>query len=139
MDNHILALLLESTGSTTMWQFSSDIRFFAMLYFGGFPMLPATIAAIAGATLGSMINFGLGWVLTRVQEQGISVLPQKMYALWHERFNWLVWIVGLLSFVHLINILIFAIGFFRISPQKALLAVVSSQALYYGYYFQHVA
>lgn len=128
-------LFIEGMLSKTLWQFASDVRYFAMLNFGGYPMLVPTVAVAAGAVVGSYLNNLAGVALAHFQHTGHLMLSQERYDLWQKRMNWLVWPVGLVSWFYLSGVLVCAAGFLRVSQWKILAAIFAGQAGYYGYHY----
>lgn len=129
-----LLLFLESIGSTTAWQFSSDIRYFGMLYFGSYAIPVALLAAVTGATIGAAINLFAGYIFSNVQLSGRSAISPEHYEKWRQRCILAAPFIGMLGFVHLIGALVFAAGFLRVPPTRIVPFLLMGQALYYGYY-----
>lgn len=128
-------IFTEALLSNTLWQFASEVRYFAMLAFGGQDMLLPTLLAIAGALLGCMANFYAGVFLSTFYEGGHFKLAPETYARWQRRAEWMIWPVGMLSWIHLVGVLVFGAGFLRIAPWKVLLAVSVGQTAYYFHHY----
>lgn len=139
MSADYLPLLWESAGTKTFWQTASDVRYFAMMAFGGFNMGLATLIAVIGATLGVSLNYVIGRVLSIFQFNGLSTIPQEKYLLWQRRLTLFMPLIGLVSFIHLIGVVVTAAGFLRVPPLRVLPFLLLGQILYYGYYFLNSA
>jgi membrane protein YqaA with SNARE-associated domain len=136
MHPDILArLFCEAFLSRTLWQFTSEIRYFAMLEFGEVDMLLPTIAAIFGGTAAGYVNSLLGMMLAHCQEKGLFVLSPEKYEKWQKRGECLVWILGLFSWYSVVSALIFGVGFLRVRSWKIILSVFIGQTLFFGYYY----
>lgn len=130
----LIQLFVECFGSTTVAQFSTDITYFAMLYFGGFNMMLATVIAILGAAFGMCLNFAIGYLFSNIQKLGVSKLEETLYLKWQGRFNKIMPLLGALSFLPLMGALIAVTGFLRVNTKTAALSIAFGQALYYGYH-----
>lgn len=121
--------------SNTLWQFTSEVRYFAMYAFGGHDMLVPTLVSIIGALLASYANNFLGLALSKMQDDGRFKISQEQYARWQARANVLIWPVGLFCWIHLVGVLVFGAGFLRVPQWKILVAVFIGQTAYYLYYY----
>lgn len=133
MEQAYIDIIVEGILSTTLWSFTSDTTFFAMLAWGGYDMQRALWCAILGASIGSCINYGLGRLVSIFQFNGVSVIPQEKYDLWRQRAFYVVPIIALLSWIHLVGALVFALGFLRIRAVYVLPLLMVGQAVYYTY------
>lgn len=135
----LIELLIEAFLSRTLWQFTSEIRYFAMLEFGGYDMLLPTVVAILGGTCAGYVNALLGKLLAKCQESGLFVLSSDKYKKWQKYGDYLIWFLGILSWYALVNALIFGAGFLRVRTWKIVTAVFLGQALFFGYHYLHFA
>jgi membrane protein YqaA with SNARE-associated domain len=126
-------VIVEGVLSTTLWQFTPDVSFFAMLAWGGYDMQKALMCAIVGASIGSCINYGLGRLFSIFQFNGVSVIPQEKYDLWRKRAYYATPIIAIFSWIHLLGALVFGLGFLRVRAIYVLPLLVVGQMVYYTY------
>ena len=131
MEDQYAAIILETMGAKLIWSLSSDIRFFSMLYFGGYDMTIPAICASIGASVGVCINYALGMLLSPFQGNGVSVIPQEKYDLWKKRLTLFAPAIGLLSWFFLLWIVVFAAGFFRTPFWRLAFWLAIGQTAYY--------
>lgn len=134
MEQPYIDVIVEGVLSTTLWNFTTDVSFFAMQAFGGFDMKLAFFCAVLGASIGSLINYGLGHLASVCQFNGLSVIPQEKYEHWRRYGIYAVPIIGLLSWIHLVGAAVFALGFLRVKALYVLPFLIAGQAVYYGYH-----
>lgn len=133
MEQAYIDIIVEGILSTTLWSFTSDTTFFAMLAWGGYDMQHAMLCAVIGSSVGSFINYGLGRLVSIFQFNGASVIPQDKYDLWRKRAYFATPIIALFSWIHLMGALVFALGFLRVRAFYVLPLLMLGQAVYYGY------
>lgn len=134
MEQPYIDVIVEGVLSTTLWNFTTDAGVFAMQAFGGFDMKLAFFCAVLGASIGSFINYGLGRMVSACQFNGLSAIPQEKYDRWRRYGTYAIPVIGLLSWIHLLGALVFALGFLRVKALYVLPLLIAGQAAYYGYY-----
>ena len=135
MQDTLVGLFIEAFFSRTLWQLTSEVRYFAMFEFGETDMLMPSLIAILGGTLAGFANSLVGRGLAIFQERGELNLTEEKYEraqLWGNR---LVWLIGFLSWYWIGAIFLFAAGFLRVSHWKVILATLTGQVVFYGYYY----
>ena len=111
MEQQYIDVLVDALGNKTLWAFTSEVRYFAMLGFGEADVVLATVMALIGACLGSFINYGIG--------RAFSICL----------------FIGIFSWIHLVGVLVAAAGFLKVPAKFALPSLVLGQVLYYGYQY----
>lgn len=134
MEQPYIDVIVEGVLSTTLWNFTSDTSVFAMQAFGGYDLKLAFFCAVLGASIGSFINYGLGRILSICQFNGLSAISQDKYERWRRYGTYAIPVIGLLSWIHLVGALVFALGFLRVKALYVLPFLIAGQAAYYGYY-----
>lgn len=135
MEQLYLDILVDALGNKTLWAFTSEIRYFAVLGFGDADLRLATVMALIGACLGSFINYGIGRFLSACQSNGLSTIPQAAYDKWRSRFTYGILLIGIFSWIHLMGVLVAVAGFLKVPAKFALPSLALGQALYYGYQY----
>ncbi|MCH2546014.1 MAG: hypothetical protein MK052_00175 [Alphaproteobacteria bacterium] len=133
MDQPYIDIIVEGILSTTLWSFTTDTTFFAMVAFGNSDIQLALLCAVLGGSIGASINYGLGRLLAILQTNGTSKIPQDKYDLWRKRAYFAAPIICMLSWIHLVGALVFALGFLRVRAFLVIPFLMIGQALYYGY------
>lgn len=132
MDQPYIDVIVEGILSTILFPLASDTTFFAMQAFGGYNMTLAFWCVLAGATIGSAVNYGFGRLLSWCQTAGVSVLPQETYDVWQKRAYYFAPVIGLFCWIHLMAVLVVALGFFRVRALYVIPLLLLGQAIYYG-------
>ena len=135
MEQQYIDVLVDALGNKTLWAFTSEVRYFAMLSFGEADSVLATVMALIGACLGSFINYGIGRAFSVCQTNGISKIKPDVYDKWRGRFTYAILFIGIFSWIHLVGVLVAAAGFLKVPAKFALPSLVLGQVLYYGYQY----
>lgn len=129
--NHLAHVFIEAVHNATIIPFASEATIFAMKSFGGFDtdMPPAVALAVAGATLGHSINWGIGKLLMRLPA---SPGNHEIYLKSQDIFNRYGFFLLFLAFVPLMNIVVVASGMLGTPLKKALPLIGLGLCYHYG-------
>lgn len=113
----------------------AENAWFAAVQFGGYNIWLATLAAIAGSSLGTLLNFSLGYYLGGKRGDWYA-FSDKLYnrLTKYNRFTMFILIVPFSAIPVLgtfFTLYIVVAGFLRIPPKKAALLIVVGRVLYY--------
>lgn len=134
-----LDVFIESILANSIIPFMHDPSFFAMRSFGGYNMPLAAVFAISGAALGGIFNFMLGWWLLKLynKKNDRKCLPREQYDRFVQIFSRYFIVLLPVSWLPLLNFLVFFAGFFGVRAKLALPLVIAGQAMYYSWYLLH--
>lgn len=124
-------VIVESICSTAIWLYKPDVTYASMLAFGGYDLQKATLFATLGACLGSYSNYALGWLLSRMQSSGKSVIPQEKYDRWRQNAYFAAPLVAALTWLPLVGAAVVGLGFLRVRPIYALPLLTLPLVVYY--------
>ena len=117
----------------------SESAWFGALNFGGHNMVVLTLLAIAGSTLGMLINYGFGYYMSRWRGD-LPAFSESVYqriaAVFARRLFVLMAIppVAMLEVIPGFGVFAMVNGMFRVPPKRALIAIIAGRILYYSYY-----
>lgn len=135
MEQLYIDILVDALGNKTLWAFTTEARYFAVLGFGEADLILATAMALIGACIGSFINYGIGRAFAGLQESGASKIKPETYDKWRARFTYGIALIGIFSWIHLVGALVAVAGFLKVPAKFALPSLVLGQALYYFYQY----
>lgn len=135
MDEALQQFFYEAFFSRTLWQVTSEVRYFATFEFGETDLLIPSLVCIVAATLAGFANSLVGRILSIFQARGEFNLAEEKYEAAQVWGNRLIWLVGLLSWYWLGAIFLAAAGFLRVAHWKVILATLIGQAIFYGYFY----
>lgn len=135
MEQQYIDVLVDALGNTTLWAFTSQAHYYAMLAFGEGDLTLATVMATIGASLGAFANYGVGRLFSVFQFNGVSKIKQTAYDAWQKRFTYAVLFIGAFSWIHLVGVLVVACGFLRVPVKFAFPSLVLGQVIYYCYQY----
>lgn len=107
-------VIVESICSTAVWLYKADVTYYSMLAFGGYDLKQATLFAILGACIGSVSNYGLGWLLSAMQFNGKSVIAQEKYDRWRKNAYFIAPLIAAITWLPLVGALVVGLGFLRL-------------------------
>ncbi|MBM3618009.1 MAG: hypothetical protein FJX23_05620 [Alphaproteobacteria bacterium] len=135
MDESLQQFFYEAFFSRTLWQATTEIRYFASFEFGDVDLLVPSLVCIVAATLAGFANSLVGRLLAVFQAKGEFNLPEERYEAAQVWGNLLIWVVGVLSWYWLGAVFLAAAGFLRVPHWKVTLATLIGQVGFYGYYY----
>ena len=115
-----LLLFLSSFLAATVIPFSSEVHFTYLLYLGYSPALLLVVATV-GNTAGGVLSYYLGWLCHwEWLKKYFGVNPVKIQA-WKTKIDRYLYWLALLAWLPMIgDVIIIALGVFRISPWKCI-------------------
>lgn len=128
-------IFLNSLKSSIIVSMYSENAWFAALQFGGYDIWFATIAAVCGSSIGTLLNFGAGYYMAGKRSDWF-VFKESLYnrIVSYNRYTMFILMVPF-SAIPMVgsffNIYVLVAGFFRISPAKAALLIISGRTFYY--------
>jgi membrane protein YqaA with SNARE-associated domain len=124
----------EALWNASIIPFSHEATLAAMAGFGGFDLTIPTLFAIAGGTLGQMLNLMIGMFVLRFYIAGKLHVSEYWYNKCAQLFNkYGVWLL-IFSWVSILKILVVFAGFLGTRPRFALPLILIGQVYHYSNY-----
>jgi len=141
MSNLYLNVFSEAAHYASLIPFSNEPTFFAMHSFasnsiGSFNMPLAAFFAVAGAMLGAVLNFAIGYGLKRfyLSQKKQQYLSKSQYENGKTKFAKYGFLLLLISWLPILNFSVFAAGFLGMRAKHALSIVLIGQIFHYGWF-----
>ncbi len=140
MDQFSFQIFLENICDASILPLGADRTYLAMIWFGGYDMLQPSVWALTGATIGCLVNWWIGWLLSKVREKNKKYLSDAHYAKGQKVMRTAgLALLFLWAFIPFGPLWPMIAGFFRMKWWQVAIIVAAGHALYLYYLFSAAA